>query len=51
MIIKICRIAQRPLTGIGATPEQRKGTISTKGEISFSFSSDQYNDDTLLTGG
>ena len=33
------------------THAQRKRTIPTKGEISFSFSSDQWSDNTLLNGG
>ena len=35
----------------GGTHAQRKGIIPTKGENSFSFSSDQQSDNTLLTGG
>ena len=51
MIIKICRNSQRPLTGIAATHAQRKATLPTKEGHSFSFSSDQRSDNTLLTGG
>ena len=37
--------------GKRVTHAQRKGTFLTKGGISFSFSSDQWSDNTLLTGG
>ena len=51
MIIRICRNSLRPLTGRGTMHVQRKGTVLTKGKISFSFSSDQRSDNTMLTGG